>query len=195
MKKLLSILIILFSISTLFSCGGKDYIPKEKGYMRIDLPEHEYLLFDTLFPYSFEKSIYSPIVIKEISDSNIWFNLVYPRYNARIHFMSSILNDNLEEHIIKAHKSIERHYQKATSVPNKEWINDEYNVYGLIFEIKGSEVASPLQFYLTDSTNNYIHGSLYFYNTPNNDSLHQVIEYINEDVQHLIETFKWKEKK
>jgi len=54
-------------------------------------------------------------------------------------------------------------------------------------------VATPLQFYLTDSTRNFVRGSLYFNFIPNNDSMRPVINYLKEDVKHIISTFEWKE--
>jgi gliding motility-associated lipoprotein GldD len=60
-----------------------------------------------------------------------------------------------------------------------------------MFEIEGN-AASNLQFYLTDSTHNFIRGALYFYAKPNYDSLAPVIDFLKKDVEHMITTFKWK---
>ena len=35
----------------LSACGGGDYSPKPQAYLRIDLPEHEYFLLDTMRTY------------------------------------------------------------------------------------------------------------------------------------------------
>ncbi len=47
-------------------------------------------------------------------------------------------------------------------------------------------------FYLTDSSSNYFAGSLYFETVPNYDSLQPVLNYVIEDVEHMINTFEWK---
>ncbi|MDR2937387.1 MAG: gliding motility lipoprotein GldD, partial [Prevotellaceae bacterium] len=62
--------------------------------------------------------------------------------------------------------------------------------HGYIYEI-GGNAASNAQFYVTDSTRHFLRGSLYFNTHPNVDSLQPVIEYITEDIYHLIETTKW----
>jgi len=53
-------------------------------------------------------------------------------------------------------------------------------------------VATPISFWLTDSSNHYLRGALYFNNPPNNDSLQPVIEYIREDILEMINGFEWK---
>jgi gliding motility-associated lipoprotein GldD len=63
-------------------------------------------------------------------------------------------------------------------------------VYGILYDIKG-DAASNTQFFLTDSTHNFIRGALYFEVHPNKDSLAPVLEFINKDLVHLIETFEW----
>ncbi len=49
--------------------------------------------------------------------------------------------------------------------------------YGLIYKIKGIGTASPFQFFVTDSTNHFLRGALYFNVKPNNDSLAPVIDF------------------
>jgi gliding motility-associated lipoprotein GldD len=68
-------------------------------------------------------------------------------------------------------------------------------VYGLVYQISGSDAASTYQFYLTDSTKNFVRGALYFDLVPNNDSLSPVIEFLKKDIEHMIMTFKWKNRK
>ena len=87
---------------------------------------------------------------------------------------------------------ITKHISKATGIRDSLIINKERNVYGLVYFLDGEGVASPLQFYLTDSTEHFMRGSLYFNVIPNNDSLQPVIDFITDDVRHLITTLEWK---
>jgi hypothetical protein len=48
---------------------------------------------------------------------------------------------------------------------------------------------------MTDSTNHFLRGALYFNFSPNNDSLRPVIEHLEADIQQLIESLEWKENK
>jgi gliding motility-associated lipoprotein GldD len=65
------------------------------------------------------------------------------------------------------------------------------NVHGVYFHVEGN-VATASQFFLTDSTKNFIRGALYFYATPNEDSLRPVNRFLEQDMKHLISTFQWK---
>jgi gliding motility-associated lipoprotein GldD len=59
----------------------------------------------------------------------------------------------------------------------------------------GGNVATANQFFVTDSANHFLRGALYFDATPNEDSLGVVNKFLIDDVLHLINTFKWKDKK
>jgi gliding motility-associated lipoprotein GldD len=69
--------------------------------------------------------------------------------------------------------------------------NPEQHVYGMVYEI-GGNAASSIQFHVTDSSQNFLRGALYFYAMPNADSLAPVISFVRSDIDHLLKTFKWK---
>jgi gliding motility-associated lipoprotein GldD len=64
-------------------------------------------------------------------------------------------------------------------------------VYGTLFRVVG-EAASQVQFFLTDSTDHFLVGSLYFYTRPNYDSLMPAAQYVENDLMRLMESFEWK---
>ena len=52
----------LFSLILLLVTSCTDsYMPKPRGYFRIDLPERSYRVFDSTFPYTFEYPGYAVI--------------------------------------------------------------------------------------------------------------------------------------
>jgi gliding motility-associated lipoprotein GldD len=55
------------------------------------------------------------------------------------------------------------------------------------------EVPSQFQFYITDSTRHFLRGALYFPTATKNDSLAPIINYIKQDMIHLLNTTRWKE--
>ena len=85
-----------------------------------------------------------------------------------------------------------KHISKASSIENRVIINPEAKVFGLIYEIKGMGAASPYQFFVTDSSSHFLRGALYFNMIPNNDSLAPVIDFLKEDIEHLLLSLKWK---
>ena len=64
-------------------------------------------------------------------------------------------------------------------------------ISGVFFKV-GGNAATAKQFFLTDTTKNFIRGALYFDVTPNVDSLKPVQDFLQVDLEHMINTFKWK---
>ncbi len=189
--RLLGILFIL----TIFvsSCREEvNHIPKPKGYFRIDFPERSYEEITKKCRATYERPTYTYIQDKESKDEGRCFqNIVFPYYKAAIYCTHIQLDSNdLYVHTEKYQRKVMEHRIKASGIQELEFIDPEKRVYGTTFDIQG-DVACNYIFYLTDSTDNFFSGSLYFEAAPNYDSLQPVIEFIKEDIKHLIETFEW----
>ena len=179
---------------TLFtSCDNKQYQPKPKGYFRIDFPEKEYVRLDTMKYYSFEYPVYSKITPDYLSpQEKEWVNVEFPSHKGTIHISYKTVNDNLDIYLEDSYTMMSKHMSRAMGIRDSIIINPERDVYGLVYFLEGEGVASSLQFYLTDSINHFLRGSLYFNVKTNNDSLAPVIDFITDDARHLIETLEWK---
>ena len=185
-------LFILFLSVMLVSCDHS-YTPKPKGYFRIDLPEKQYIPFDSTFPYSFERPVYTKITPDPYSpDQPYWINLNFPAFKATLHISYKPVRGNLSTYLDDSYTMVTKHIPKADAINTYQVMDTARKVYGLIYRLEGSGAASPYQFFLTDSTKNFLRGSLYFNTVPNNDSLEPVIDFITEDIDHLIDTFHWK---
>ena len=93
---------------------------------------------------------------------------------------------------MEAEKLVFEHAIKADQITAPvEYVNPSRNVYGSLYEIKGN-AASQVQFHATDSSKNFLKGSLFFYTKPNYDSLLPAIEYIKADMIKMMETLEWK---
>lgn len=177
----------------LYSCS-QPFTPKPRGYFRIDMPERHYSLFDTAFPYMFEKPDYSSITKDPYSlDEKYWINLNFLPFNATLHISYKQVDGNLITYLEDAHKLVTKHIPKADAIYDSLIVDRDRNVFGLVYEIEGSGAASPYQFFLTDSIAHFVRGALYFNTVPNNDSLEPVIDFIKDDIEHLINTFQWKD--
>ena len=193
MSKLTNSLLILALMVIAVSCGDKNPQPKPRGYFRIDLPEKQYVTLDTMQRYRFEYPAYATITPDYHSlQEKDWVNVEFPRFKGTIHISYKPVDGNLPEYLDDAYVMITKHIGKATGIRDSVIINKDRDVYGLVYFLDGEGVASPLQFYLTDSTEHFLRGSLYFNVVPNNDSLQPVIDFITDDVRHLIKTLEWK---
>lgn len=185
---------ILYSLIFLILLTGcqSDYTPKPRGYFRIDLPEHEYQQFDTSFPFTFEYPIYASCFPDTSGLAEpYWINISYPAYKAQLHISYKEIHDNLNNYLEDSRTLVNKHIPKANAITQQQFLNPKHKVYGLTFSIKGTEAASPYQFYLTDSLSKFVRGALYFNIVPNNDSLGPVIDFLKEDIDHMISTFRW----
>lgn len=190
--KLTHVILVAVIVIVAAACGD-GFVPKPRGYYRIDLPAKEYRLFDTIFPYTFEYPVYGKIVRDSTRGAEpYWINIVYHNFNAQLHISYKVINNNLATYLNDAHTLVNKHIPKANAIKQREYSNPEAKVYGLVYEISGSDAASSYQFYLTDSTKNFLRGALYFDLVPNNDSLAPVIDFLKQDVERMITTFRWK---
>lgn len=194
MKKIVILTIITILGGVLYSCGeGERPLPKPKGYFRIDLPEKNYVSVDTIERYAFEVPSYAVLTGDPFSpQEKNWINVEVPQFKASIHLTHKDVNGNLSEYLEDVHTMLTKHLQKANGMNDSLIVNPEHQVYGMLIEMDGKGVATPLQFYLTDSTANFVRGALYFNFVPNNDSMQPVIDYLRQDIDRMISTFEWK---
>lgn len=168
-------------------------MPKPKGYFRIDMPEKNYVNVDTLQRFAFEAPSYAQLTNDPFApQEKNWVNVEMPCFKASIHLTHKEVKGNLGEYLEDVHTMITKHLQKANGMNDSLIVNPERKVYGMLIEMDGKGVATPLQFYLTDSTANFVRGALYFNFVPNNDSMQPVIDYLRQDIDRMINTFEWK---
>ena len=193
-NKVITLIVTIVCAISLASCDNQpNYMPKPRGYFRIDLPEKSYSEVDTIGRYRFECPTYAFTTNDPYSpEEENWVNIEMPEFKSSIHLTHKNINGNLSEYLEDVHVMLTKHLQKANGIRDSLIINDDHHVYGLLIEMDGKAVATPIQFYLTDSTSNFVRGALYFNFKPDNDSLQPVINFIREDIDHLINTFEWK---
>ncbi len=177
--------------------GCKDaYTPKPRSYFRIAFPEKRYQPLNGVFPYTFEIPVYAAISsyngrFAGSDSSDHWINVEFPQFRSRLYITYKPVGHNLAQLVDDAHTFAYKHAVKADAISQKEYLNPTQKVYGLLFDIKGN-TASSYQFYMTDSTRNFLRGALYFDSEPNKDSLAPVNEFLRKDIERIIETLAWK---
>lgn len=183
---------LLFTAAILFSCGNDtNYLPKPKGYFRIELPEKNYKTYQTACPFTFQYPAYATPVEKNNAEHPCWINLEFLKCNATLHLSYKNLQNDLEKCTEDSRTLAYKHTYKATDIVEQTISDSEKNKFGILYTIKGN-VASSLQFHITDSSQHFLRGSLYFNTVPNADSIAPVLQFIEEDIYHFIETFNWK---
>ena len=167
-------------------------LPKPTSYYRIDLKQRSFKYWENGCPFRFKLSSIANIQATKNQSKPCYWDLTYPEYNATIYLSYLPINKDLKELIDQEYALREKHNVYSTGVNERIYQNPDKKVNAMIFNVKGTKAATPLQFFITDSVNHFFRGTLYFYNTPNNDSLAPVIQYIQEDIDSLVESFEWR---
>jgi gliding motility-associated lipoprotein GldD len=186
----------LLIFTCLVACNSP-YTPKRRGYFRIDFPQHEYQTFDRPgYPFSFEYPVYANVVrdssfFDTVPENPYWINIDFPRFNAKIYVSYKQIGPNSFDKLTDdAFKMTYKHTVKASSI-DQSVIHTPNGIGGIFFHV-GGNAATAQQFYLSDTIHHFLRGALYFDTTPNEDSLAIVNNFLQVDLNHLINTFKWK---
>jgi len=216
MNKCKSTIITLICTCIFFAACNSTYTSKKKGYFKIDLPEHKYVSFDKPdFPFSFDYPVYGAIIkdstyFDSSPENPYWVNVDFPGMNARIFLSYKIIGGNAFYKIKQANGTY-----KDSTAPNRfdKMVNDAFNltnkneavassikdsvfrtqngISGVYFKV-GGNAATARQFFLSDTTKNFLRGALYFDATPNADSLKPVLDFLQVDMERMINSFRWK---
>ena len=189
-----SIVIGLISLLILVACAGENdnysFYPKPISGQKIVFPEKEYKSFTSDCNYSFDIPVYSTFE-KDTVNNNCNGNLVFNTFNATMYLTYVPLDTNLMYNIEYSRKLAYDHSVKADGIDEAVIKNSEHKTYGVQYKIIGN-AASNYQFYVTDSTDNFLRGALYFNTAPNYDSLKPTLDFVMEDFDHLIKSINWK---
>lgn len=191
-------LLLIAFVSVLLSCNSDYSAGKKKGYYKIDFPEKKYQLFDKPgYPYTFEYPVYANVIKDSMffqdKAEDWWVNIDIPRFNGRIHISYKPINsvnifDSLNNDGYKM--AYKQHVDISTGIEEKR-IQTPNNIGGMYFDL-GGNTATANQFFVTDTTKHFLRGALYFDAAPNADSLSIVNEFLKKDLEHLINTLRWR---
>lgn len=194
-----SFLIITLSILVLLvGCSDPVYTPKPRMYPRVPWPTDTGLVSFVAedCPFSFEYPSYMEVkhdkyFYEDQLPTDCWFNMSIPALNGTIHCSYHELNGraSFDEMVQDAFTIVSKHNIKANA--RKEIpLTSDYGVHGLGFEISGP-VATPYQFYVSDTTDHFFRASLYFNNKVSPDSMKVVHDFLIDDMKDMIQSFRW----
>jgi gliding motility-associated lipoprotein GldD len=165
----------------------KQPVPKPNAMLRLEYPQAVYEDLQTDCPYSFKMN--KEGVLKQPEKCQM--QIEYPFMKATLHLTYFKVSNNIDSLLTDAQKLTYEHVIKADDISEQPFLNYKNKVYGMLYEV-GGNAASQVQFYVTDSTNHFLTGALYFYAKPNYDSILPAVSYMKKDIRKLIETLLWK---
>lgn len=184
------VLIFLFLLAIVFSCKEESPKPKPKAYLALNYEEPSYDTLNINCAYQFLKNKNAHVTPSK-SNRNCWININYANQKAQLYITYNSIDQNLKELLVDAQKLPLEHSIKADEIEANVFEDVNKRTFGTLYEIKG-DAASQAQFYLTDSINHFLTGSLYFDATPNYDSVLPAAEYIKNDLRKIMESIAWK---
>jgi len=177
----------------LYSCQEEVFTPKPRGYYRIDIKDTTYQSLQGDYPYTFEYSK-AAFVDEERRPEKYWINLIYPELNSILFITYRTVDDTNLSYLIDDSRLLAfKQIVKADDIIESHIIDSAAHLYGRIYETVGNDAACSFQFWVTDREKHFFRASLYLSNTPQNDSLAPIIDYLKKDMFHLVETFGWRE--
>lgn len=191
--------IIIISILFFVACTSDQvFVPKPRMYPKLTFPVKNNTNFNInncpfefVIPdyFEFEQDTFDQ---KDINQA-CWFDLYCKELNAYLHmsYLDIENSKHFDQLLSDAFALVDEHNIKASYREELRYDRAEDKVHGVIFEIQGP-VATPIQFFLTDSTNHFFRGSLYFKSQVNRDSIAPAYNFLKDDVMNAIDQFKWK---
>lgn len=214
-KSAKNVLLLFFLATFIFSCND-GFTVKKDGYYKIDFPEKKYITFDEpSFPYTFSYPVYAQIVKGsavpgEDDQSPYSIDISFPEFNGKIFisykdisgssvykvktpsggYRDSVAVNDFDKMVDDAYKLAFKNDIKAQSITDSV-MHTPNGITGIYFQLSGN-VATANQFLLSDTSNHFLRGALYFDATPNEDSLKPVNAFLKDDMKHIINSLKWK---
>lgn len=185
-------------IVALVSCKKEPLVPKPIGYFQMDFPERngtsKFQMDECDFTFDYPDYVIveqDTLFFEEKPEDPCWLNIKYPSLNGIVHMSyKSLHKNNINQLTEDYHRMKNKHVIKADYIDDAVISNNEKNLYGLVSQV-GGNVASAYQFYVTDSSKNYVRGSLYFKSQPNADSLKPALEFVRDDLVQMLESWEW----
>lgn len=171
------------------SCDNQtNYVPKPSTFLELNLPDRTYEKYTDSCGYSFNKPSY--FEVKNVAGSKCNRDIEFTSLNGTLHLSRMDMDTTLGTYINYSIDKVGEHKVKATAIYDTSFVRNEAKVFGTLFELKGN-VASPFQFYLTDSTTRFISGVVYFNSRPNYDSILPTLDFVKHDLYEFMETLEW----
>ena len=178
------------SLIIILSCNDSVILPKQNAFLRIEFEEPNYKIFNQsdTFPDFYYNS--NSVTLNSTNKNSLLLN--YNELGINLDLKFNKLNNGLD--LINIENDfkmlLETHSKRSNGVIMREYENIDKLVFGKLYELQG-DVASPVQFFLTDSLSNFIQGSVNINSKSKYDSIFPAIQYVKKDISVIFESIYW----
>lgn len=186
--KLLTLLVALLTIFLVVSCHHET--PKPQAYFRIDKQQIHYQAYENR-RFSFSLPADAKVASEKKGDE-CWMTIHFPYYKATLYCTYlPVSREKLGAAIDDNFRMAFSHSVKANGITQSVLSLPSIQSGGVLYSIEGS-VATPRQFFITDSVAHFFRASLYFDGKINADSVAPVLKYMDENIRKMLHSFRWK---
>lgn len=173
------------------ACENESYIPKPSTYLRLQFPERNYETYqDSACGYSFTLPSYFKVLDKKDPRNECNRDIELEGLNGTLYLSYINMETDLYHYINYSNDKVDEHKIKASFINDTNVLYPNNGVYGSYFFL-GGDVAKPIQFYVTDSSNVFMSGYVMFNTVPAYDSIKPVLEFVEEDIFKMLESTKF----
>lgn len=192
--------LLLTALCIMSSCVEDDSSPKPRMFPKVIYPGGSYELFELEdCPFSFELPSYTQIArdprYQRVNPPHdCWFNIQYPMFQAQLYCSYAPLSGpgSFDNYKSDAFEIVDQINRRSDYMEEYRFENS-HGVSGIVFDFSGP-AASPMQFFLSDTTQHFFKMALYYDTQNDPDSLAPISDFIKRDMGHMLETFQWEKK-
>lgn len=177
---------IIFLALIVFSCNNNVNLPKQKAYFapEFEIPTYKKISLDCNYTFNinFQASI------NNIKNCN--YEIYYKNLNAKIFINQIVLSNSIETVLNTFNQKINENSRLSDQIIQSNYVNIDKKIYSKLYSFVGNS-PSNIQFYVTNQTDKFLTGSLFFETEPNYDSLFPYIDYIRNDIKKMVDSFRW----
>jgi len=192
-----TVLVSVSLVVLLGSCTSDPPVPKPRTFPRMTFPER---INNTVrlaeCPFTFEFPTYGTIKTQssffgETPPHPCWFDIHISDFNADLYISYHEIEVRKDfEDLIRDTYKIAGKINQRSDYMEEIRIKNGAGIAGMKFLFDGA-AASPLHFYMSDTTTHFVKGALYYNERVRPDSLQPATEFILNDIDHLLSTLRW----
>ncbi len=179
-------------------CTTDTPVPKPRTFPRMTMPARTPVNMNlTACPFVFEFSDYAKVnhdkkFFKEQPPHACWFDLHMPDFNADLFLSYHPISTRKDfDKLIADTYKITNQINRRSNYMEELRIENSSGVSGMKFLFEGA-AASPIHFYMSDTTQHFVKGALYYNHKVHADSMQPATQFILEDIDRMLASFRWK---
>ena len=177
---------VILLLLLIYSYNSDVNLPKQKAFFAPNLESPTYKKSNLDCNYTL--LINTKSSINNFNNCN--YEIHYKNLNSKIFINQINFSNTIDELKSVFDQKVFENSKFSDQIIESEYVDLDKNIYSRLYSFIGDSPAN-IQFYLTDMSNNFITGSLYFETKPNYDSLYPYINYIRNDIRKMVDSFEW----